>query len=153
MPDAARTNHPLRLIAAALLSAASAISFIGCASAPPPPSVLPTAFSQIPTRIIPSMGDHVVEFECPTPGYQPTLTRSLDEHLGKGVYITLRSPDPAVNYPQRLVTQRIATDVPITSTLNVYVRLIPFDAPEDTDAPFAIAVSASGSVPVPQPPK
>lgn len=153
MPDAARFHHPLRLFAAAAIAAASAISFIGCASAPPPPSVLPTAFSQLPTHLLASMGEHVVEFQCPTPGYQPSLTRSLDEHLGKGVYITLRSPDPAVNYPQRLVTQRIATGVPITTTLNVYVRLIPFDASDDTDAPFAIAASAQGTVPVPQPPK
>lgn len=98
------------------------------------------------------MGEHIVEFQCPTPGYQPTLTRSLDEHLGKGVYITLRSPDPGLNYAQRVVTQRIATDVPITTTLNVYVRLLPFDAPSDSDEPFAIASSAAGTVPVPQPP-
>ncbi|MFA6044521.1 MAG: hypothetical protein WC718_06015 [Phycisphaerales bacterium] len=153
MQIAARVpRNILRRVRVAALLGACATSFIGCASAPPPPSVLPTRFASIPTRIVPSMGMHIVELQCPTPGYQATLTRSLDEHMGKGVYITIRQPDPGVNYAQRLVTQQVATDVPTTLTLNVYARLLPYDAPADSDEPFSIAGSEKGSIPIPTPP-
>lgn len=147
-----RTQTTRGRVLAGLVLALCATCFIGCASAPPPPSVLPAGFAAFPARIVPNLGLHVVEFQCPSPGYQAFLTRSLDEHMGKGVYITIRQPDPGVNYPQRVVTQQVATDVPTTLTLNVYARLIPFDAPADSDQPFAIAASAQGSVKVPTPP-
>lgn len=154
MPSSGTLNHSTsRRVLAALVFMSCATTFIGCASAPPPPSVLPTQFATFPARVIPSMGMHIAEFQCPTPGFQASLTRSLDEHLGKGVFITIRQPDPGVNYPQRVVTQQVATDVPTTLTLNVYARLLPYDAPADSDEPFSIAASAQGSIRMPTPPQ
>lgn len=141
-----------RGLCAATILVIGAICFIGCASAPSPPSVTPGTFTDLLTKVEPSMSKHVVAIECPSAGHQATLTRSLDEHMGRGVYITIRQPDGSVDYPPRTVMQRVATDIPVTTTLRVYLRVIPADAPANSDAPFVFAASAEGTVKVPTPP-
>lgn len=85
-----------------------------------------------PELTIDSTGpSHAIVIQAPTPGYTVSLDAIRDRLNGREALISIRRPDPRFMVAQMIVTQRIGTDVSITTPLDVFVRQLPFDSREN----------------------
>jgi hypothetical protein len=73
-----------------------------------------------------------------------SLDRVSDEYRHKGIFISLKQPNPAFFYPQQVVEQRIATTVPSSQPVRVYARTLRHDARQTADDPYTTAATAPG---------
>jgi len=150
VPKLSRTARVLRTLTTLHLVALWAVVSIGCAGSAPAPEIGSERPAGIEPRLDTQAGEHVVVLTCPSPGYLPALTRVMDAHHHRNVFITVRRPNPAVSYTQQLVEQRVATGVPAAVPVWVYVRLIAWDAAKDDDASFGLLTqSTPPSTPAP----
>jgi hypothetical protein len=115
---------------------------IGCAGFDAVPAHTRGAFEALPARVDSAGREHVAVFAAPTPGYQIVLTRTLPGEGHRDAYVTIRQPNPAVMYAQVVVEQRVGTTVPTDEAVRVHARLVPHDAPAESDEPFAEAARA-----------
>lgn len=96
-----------------------------------------------PAATIDSTGPtHAIVIEAPTPGYSITLDATRDRLHGREALITIRQPDPRFIVAQVLVTQRVGTDVPASTPLDLYIRQLPFDSRENTPYLFVETTEA-----------
>lgn len=111
---------------------------IGCAAVAPAPETGAAPPPGLTAAIEPGLGHHVVVLTAPTPGFQPTLTRTMAAVHRTNVFVTIREPNPTLMHAQRLTEHRVFTGVRTSQPISVYVRLIPFDAKPDDDAAYAL---------------
>ena len=80
---------------------------------------------QAPPITAQTLGDrHMLVMRAPNPGWSLRLDRDQrgkDEWI---VFITIRRPDPAFMYPQRIVDKRLLTEVEISDPIRVIARLL-----------------------------
>lgn len=87
-----------------------------------------------PSAAIDSSGrTHAVVIQAPTPGHTVTLDAVRDRLDGREALITIRQPDPRYLVPQVIVEQRVGTDVPTSTPLDVFIRILPRDSRENTE--------------------
>lgn len=90
-----------------------------------------------PQATIDSTGPtHAVIIQAPTPGYTVSLDALRDRLHGREALITIRRPDPRFIVAQVIVTQRIGTDVPVATPLDVYIRELEHDSRENREYVF-----------------
>lgn len=72
-----------------------------------------------------TLGDnHMLVMQAPNPGWSYRLDRDDRGRDGWTVWITIRRPDPAFMYPQRIVEKRLLTQVESDQPLRVRARLL-----------------------------
>jgi len=70
---------------------------------------------------------HLVVMQAPSPGWSIRLDATERTPTGKRVFVTLRSPDPAYEYPQQIVQMHVLTSVRLDSNIDVVGRLLEFN--------------------------
>ncbi|MCE7972974.1 MAG: hypothetical protein DYG92_01425 [Leptolyngbya sp. PLA1] len=120
---------------------------IGCAAVAPAPETGGSAPPGITTAVEPGLGHHVVVLTAPTPGFQPSLTRTMAAVHRTNVFITVREPNPTLMHAQRLTEHRVFTGVRTSQAISVYVRLVPFDAKPDDETAYALVGEAAPASP------
>lgn len=135
-----------RPLAAATLMVAGVLpaSMIGCASFAPPPSVTSAAYDGPPVSVGASGANHIAVVEAPTPGWTITLDRVLTGPGRDEAYITMRRPFPGVIYAPVVVTQRVATAVPVSRPIHIYARLVEHDERPAASDEYALAAQSPG---------
>jgi hypothetical protein len=89
-----------------------------------------------------------VVFTAPSGGWAVQLDRTRRELFSVEAFITARRPNPAFVHTQSLVEHRVATGVPSTTPLTVYLRLLPHG--QEDGEPY-IPVTAGNVNPAPVP--
>jgi hypothetical protein len=84
--------------------------------------------------------EHHVVVTAQSPGFAIHREGSQDTIEGVDVFITIRRPDPAFQYPQVMVDQTLATGVATTEPMRVFVRTLRHDD-TDSERPYAQAAS------------
>lgn|GEM_PF-5708713 len=120
---------------------------IGCTAVAPAPETGAPAPPGLTTAVEPGLGHHVVVLSAPTPGFQPTLTRTMAAAHRTNVFITVRQPNPTLMHAQRLTEHRVFTGVRTSHAISVYLRLVPFDAKSDDDTAYALVGEAAAISP------
>lgn len=78
-----------------------------------------------PAIRIETLGDnHMLVMQAPNPGWSYRLDRDDRDRDGWIVFITIREPDPAFMYPQRIVDKRLLTEVESDEPIRVMARLL-----------------------------
>jgi hypothetical protein len=77
-----------------------------------------------PVRIETLGDNHMLIMQAPNPGWSYRLDRDERDRDGWVVYITIRKPDPAFMYPQRIVDKRLLTEVESDEPIRVVARLL-----------------------------
>ncbi len=70
---------------------------------------------------------HLVVMQAPSPGWSIRLDATERTPSGKRVFVTLRRPDPAYEYPQQIVQMNVLTSVRLESDIDVVGRLLEHD--------------------------
>lgn len=70
---------------------------------------------------------HMLVMQAPNPGWTIALDR--DERVKDAwiVYISIKRPNPAFMYPQRIVDKRLLTEIETSQPLNIMARLLNHD--------------------------
>jgi hypothetical protein len=112
-----------------------------------------TASSEMQARLenappvwLDSLGDnHMLVMQAPHPGWSYRLDRDDRDRDGWIVWITIRKPDPAFMYPQRIVEKRLLTQVESDQPIRVRARLLEHNENGTSDqyAPLELAESAA----------
>jgi len=98
----------------------------GCSSGP---AIDPSTPYQGPgLRVDSEPKVHHLVFTAPTPGWGVVIDRTTETPGAQRVFATIRRPNPQFIYPQVLVEQRVATSVPRDQPVEVFVRVLEFDA-------------------------
>ena len=72
-----------------------------------------------------TLGDnHMLVMQAPNPGWSYKLDRDDRDRDGWVVWITIRKPDPAYMYPQRIVEKRLLTQVDADQPIRVMARML-----------------------------
>lgn len=109
---------------------------IGCHSAPPAPETASGEYAGPPLALEADQGMHVVVASSPTPGWTVSVDR-VDERFGyQIIFVSLRRPNPVAAYAQVVVEQRVVTELPAAVTVQVFARVLAYDAPMDSSAPY-----------------
>lgn len=74
---------------------------------------------------------HMLVMQAPHSGWSVAIDRDERIAIGTRLFITVRRPDPSFMYPQAIVEKNLLTDIPSSTTLEVYVRLL--DSHEKTE--------------------
>lgn len=80
-----------------------------------------------PVRLDALDGRRMLVMQAPNPGWTIALDR---DERGKDtwiVYITMKRPNPAFMYPQRIVEKRLLTEVETTQPIKIMARLLDHD--------------------------
>jgi hypothetical protein len=88
-----------------------------------------------------TLGDHhMLIMQAPNPGWLYKLDRDDRDREGWIVWVTIRKPDPAYMYPQRIVDKRLLTQVESDQPIRVMARLLAHDERGNSDqyAPLAL---------------
>ena len=70
---------------------------------------------------------HLVVMQAPSPGWSIRLDATERTPSGKRVFVTLRRPDPAYEYPQQIVQMHVLTSVRLDSDIDVVGRMLEHD--------------------------
>lgn len=105
----------------------AATSLIGCQQRPGLPRPVESVFQGPEISLDSSGPEHVLVCELPSPGWQFTVDATREALKHRQVLATLRRPQPAVAYPQVIVTQRSTTGVRTPAPVVIYARVIDFD--------------------------
>jgi len=77
-----------------------------------------------PVRLDALDGRRMLVMQAPNPGWSYRLDKDERELDGWVVFITIRKPDPAFMYPQRIVDKRLLTEVETKHSIRVMARLL-----------------------------
>ena len=105
-----------------------------------------TRLEDAPPVWLDSLGDnHMLMMQAPHPGWSYRLDRDDRDRDGWIVWITIRKPDPAFMYPQRIVEKRLLTQVESDQPIRVRARLLEHNENGTSDqyAPLELAEPAS----------
>ncbi len=98
--------------------------------------------SRPPMRLGEAEGRTLVVMQAPHAGWRLDFVRSEKAPGGiKQILLNVRRPDPAFFYPQVVVEQRVITDVDAGTDVEVFARIIDYDAKEPS-TPFDRVVLA-----------
>ena len=88
-------------------------------------------------------GRHMLVLQAPNPGWEFAIDRDDRVRDGWELYITIREPNPAYMYPQRIVEKRLLSDVEADQNLRVMARLLQHDEKGEKDdyAPLTLVES------------
>lgn len=92
-----------------------------------------------------SLGEHhMLVMQAPNPGWSYRLDKDERERDGWVVFITIRKPDPAFMYPQRIVDKRLLTEVETKHSIRVLARLLEHNEKGSSDqyAPLELETNA-----------
>lgn len=137
-PTAARHVWRAAIIACTALGVSSVL-MIGCAGLSAAPTVATAPYGGPPVTVVARRGTYVALVQAPSAGWKVRLDAVLEENNHRRAFVTLQQPNPAFVYTQALVEQQVATAVPDSQNLRVYVRVVPFDATHATKDPYALA--------------
>jgi len=70
---------------------------------------------------------HLIVMQAPSPGWSIRLDATERTPTGKRVFVTLRRPDPAYEYPQQIVQMHVLTSVRLDSKIVIVGRLLEHD--------------------------
>jgi hypothetical protein len=135
--------------AAIMLAGLSCIlpAMIGCAGSAPAPEIASGRLTRPPVHLDSTGREHTVVVSSPTPGYEVTLTRVMKAYHRRDVYITIRRPTPLAAYPQMVVEQRIGTGIPSAEPIQVFARIVPFDAKAKKNIKYRYAADSTQASP------
>jgi hypothetical protein len=126
---------------ACIAGALVVIGLSGCVAPKPPPVIAPGEF-QGPgvslTRSAPAGSvapRHVVVIELPSPGWTPTLDQVRPAFRAGEAYITLWEPNPAFVFPQVVTPVKVATPIPSSDAIHVFMRTLPYATKLERDDP------------------
>lgn len=88
---------------------------------------------------------HMLVMQAPHPGWSYRLDRDDRDRDGWIVYITIRKPDPAFMYPQRIVDKRLLTEVESDQPIRVMARLLDHKENGTRDQYAPLTLSEPGS--------
>ncbi len=88
---------------------------------------------------------HMLVMQAPQPGWSYRLDRDDRDREGWIVYITIRKPDPAFMYPQRIVDKRLLTEVESDQPIRVMARLLDHKENGTRDQYVPLTLSEPGS--------
>ncbi|MAO20676.1 MAG: hypothetical protein CMJ25_07990 [Phycisphaerae bacterium] len=88
-------------------------------------------------------GRHLLVMQAPNPGWDFQIDRDDRGRDGWVVYITIREPNPAFMYPQRIVDKRLLSEIEADQPLQVMARLLAHGEKGDRDdyAPLTLVDS------------
>jgi hypothetical protein len=118
-------------------------TLIGCITSPPPPVVLPGAYTGPGVELSSDLGMHVAVFSAPTPGWVPSLDRVMDGPGARNVFISLREPNPTNIRAQVVVPQRVATGIPQREPVRIHTRTLRWDDEDLEDIPYRVAAGVA----------
>lgn len=142
--------HPLRIRhGSSIWSRAAALALVpvaaglvaGCRSTPQPP-IEPGAFQGPTIRLSTDARQHRVVLEAPSGGWQFRLDQVRKRFGGFDAFVTARRPDPTFNHTQAIVEQFAGTGVAPSSGVDVYARVIDFNAQAERQ-PYRLVLSAA----------
>lgn len=137
LPSAPTLKRHARLLALLALPAA-----LGACGSDLPITTRSTPYTG-PAATIDSAGrTHAIVIQAPTPGHMVSLDTTQDRLGGREALVTIRRPDPRYLVPQMIVEQRIGTDVPSSTPLDLFIRMIPHDSRENIEYVY---VATSGT--------
>lgn len=86
---------------------------------------------------------HLLVMQAPNPGWSFSIDRTDRERDGWVVSLTIREPNPAFMYPQRIVEKQLLTEVEADQPLRVMARVLTHDEKDDVSgyAPFGLVES------------
>ncbi len=125
---------------AACAAAGLALLVVGCSSRPG----LNAAYAGPEITLEPLDDRWVAILQAPTPGWNPDIDASYPVLGGQRVLLTLREPDFTLLYPQVVTEQRIATNVPTHSAIEIVARVVPHNIRESKTS-YGLAASAPGN--------
>lgn len=67
---------------------------------------------------------HMLVFQAPNPGWTIRLDQTDRTPDAKRVFVTIRRPDPLLQYTQQIVTKRLLTQVDIDTPLEIRARVL-----------------------------
>jgi hypothetical protein len=67
---------------------------------------------------------HMLVFQAPNPGWTIRLDETDRTPEGKRVFVTIRRPDPLLQYTQQIVTKRLLTQVELETPIEIYARVL-----------------------------
>jgi len=86
---------------------------------------------------------HLLVMQAPNPGWSFSIDRTDRERDGWVVSITIREPNPAFMYPQRIVEKQLLTEVEANKPIRVMARVLTHEeqGEEQQYAPFGLVES------------
>jgi len=88
---------------------------------------------------------HMLVMQAPHPGWSYRLDRDERDRDGWVVYITIRKPDPAFMYPQRIVDKRLLTEVEADQPIRVMARMLEHNEKGNKDQYAPLNLAEPGS--------
>lgn len=77
-----------------------------------------------PVRMESLGGLHMLVMQAPNPGWTYQIDRDDIDREGWVIWVTIRKPDPAFMYPQRVVDKRLLTQIEAAKNLHVMARVL-----------------------------
>lgn len=77
-----------------------------------------------PIKLDTNQSDHMLVFRAPNPGWTIRLDQTDRTPEGKRVFVTIRRPDPLLQYTQQIVTKRLLTQVDSSTPLEIRARVL-----------------------------
>lgn len=88
---------------------------------------------------------HMLVMQAPHPGWSYRLDRDERDRDGWVVYLTIRKPDPAFMYPQRIVDKRLLTEVEADQPIRVMARMLEHNEKGNKDQYAPLSFAEPGS--------
>lgn len=127
-----RTGHRSARRGIALVGAAIFLfAEIGCATRNSVPEVTSVAYQGPPLVLNREARTATVVMSAPSPGWRVGVDRIDEGFHRRDIFLTIQPPDPAVQYAQVVVEQRVATTVVADVTARLFARTI---RPDGADA-------------------
>jgi len=76
-------------------------------------------------------GDHMLVMRSPNPGWSISIDKHERIAEGVRILITVRRPDPAFMYTQNIVDKRVLTEIPSSTNIVLYARVLDFGEKAD----------------------